>query len=51
VEDTTGAAATDDELAVASPLLGDEDSMGAPPAEENAAVDVGAMEYGSAVEE
>lgn len=47
----TGADATADELAVAILALDGEDSLGAPPAEDNAAVDVGSMEYGSTVKE
>lgn len=51
VEDTTGADAAIDELAIAPAWLGEEDSMEAPPAEESAAVAAGSMEYGCAAKE
>jgi hypothetical protein len=47
----TRADVTADELAVAPPSLGGEGSVGASPAEENATVDVGSVEYESAVKE
>lgn len=51
VEDTTGAGGTIDEVAMLPPSLGNEDSLGAPPAEDDVVVAVGSMELGSAAEE
>lgn len=50
MEEATGVAAIEDEPSVTPPSLGDDDSMGTPPAEENAAVDVGSMGYGGTIE-